>query len=137
MPEKEKRAAEEQKQLDIKEKEGRSTALQQKETPAQPAMAPQATPTPTGPPSDIKEAADSIKQKVALALDKKPNATISINKEGDTWRADVEVVEEEYLPGQNIKSMNDILGLYDVVMDSSGNILNWTKKKAYKRSQGL
>jgi hypothetical protein len=127
MTEKEKRAEEEQKQLDIKEKE----------IPAQPATTPQPTSTQTGPPSDIKEAADTIKQKVALALDKKPNATISINKEGDTWHADVEVVEEEYLPGQNIKSMNDILGLYDVVMDASGNILNWTKKKAYKRSQGL
>jgi hypothetical protein len=89
------------------------------------------------PPSDIKQASDQIKSKLADALDKKSNATISISKDGELWNADVEIVEEEYLPGQNLKSMNDLIGLYDVSMDLSGNLLNWTKKKMYKRSQGL
>jgi hypothetical protein len=86
---------------------------------------------------DIKKASEIIKTKLGEALDKKANATISIRKEGNEWKADVEVVEEEYLPGQNLRSMNDLLGLYDVSMDDNGNLTGWVKKKMYKRSQGL
>jgi hypothetical protein len=86
---------------------------------------------------DIKKASEIIKTKLGEALDKKANATISIRKEGNEWKADVEVVEEEYLPGQNLRSMNDLLGLYDVSMDDKGNLTGWVKKKMYKRSQGL
>jgi hypothetical protein len=89
------------------------------------------------PPKNIQEAADCIKKKLAAALHKDANATISISKEGENWHADVEVIEEEYLPNTALKSMNDILGLYGVEMDQAGNLLTWTKKKTYKRSQGL
>jgi hypothetical protein len=85
----------------------------------------------------IKDAAETIKKGLGEALDKQANATISIHKEGDNWTADVEVVEEEYLPGQNLRSMNDLLGLYEVHMDDKGNLTSWVKKKMYKRSQGL
>jgi hypothetical protein len=94
-------------------------------------------PEQSGPISDIKMASDTIKNKLAHALDKTPNATISISFDGENWKADVEVVEEEYLPGQNLKSLNDIFGLYEVFMDASGNLISWTKKRMYKRSQGL
>jgi hypothetical protein len=87
--------------------------------------------------SSLQEAAQSVKMQLAEALHKPANATISITKDGDHWTAQVEVVEEEYLPGQQLKSMNDILGLYEVEMDMDGQLLNWTKRKTYKRSQGL
>jgi hypothetical protein len=88
-------------------------------------------------PTNIQEAADLIKKKVADALHKTANATISISRQEDNWHADVEVIEEQYLPETTLKSMNDILGLYGVEMDQEGNLLTWTKKKTYKRSQGL
>jgi hypothetical protein len=87
--------------------------------------------------SSLKYISEQIKKLLGDALHKKPNATVAIVKEGEQWRADVEVVEEEYLPGQNLKSMNDLLGLYDVTMDKNGQLIQWTKKKMYKRSQGL
>jgi hypothetical protein len=82
---------------------------------------------------NLKEASELVKNKLADALDKVANATITISKDQDIWRAEVEIVEEEYVPGEKLRSMNDIIGLYDVEMDSSGELLRWLKKKTYKR----
>jgi hypothetical protein len=84
-------------------------------------------------PSSLKEAADLAQQRLGEALNKKPNATTSISKEGDNWRASVEIVEEEYLPGKNLRSMNDIIGVYEVILNTSGELESWEKKHSHKR----
>jgi hypothetical protein len=83
---------------------------------------------------DIGRASEIVKKKIGEALNKKPNATISISKEGDDWKAIVEILEEEYLPGKNLQSMSDIIGVYEVQMSSKGDhLINWTKKSSRKR----
>jgi hypothetical protein len=80
-----------------------------------------------------KQASETAKIKLAEALGKKANATISISKESDGWNAAVEVVEEEYLPGKNLESMNDIIGIYDIKLSRDGELITWTKKSSHKR----
>jgi hypothetical protein len=84
---------------------------------------------------DLKGASELAKKKLSEALGKPANATISIEDEGEFWLAVVEIVEEEYLPGQNLKSMNDLLGVYEVKLGKTGNLLKWTRKNSYKRAE--
>jgi hypothetical protein len=83
---------------------------------------------------EIKEASETAKKKLGETLNKTPNATISITKEADYWNAVVEVVEEEYLPGKNLRSMSDIIGIYEVKLSDKGELISWTKKSTHKRS---
>ena len=82
---------------------------------------------------DVKQASETAKKKLAEALNKKSNATISISKEADYWNAVVEIVEEEYLPGKNLQSMNDIIGVYEIKLNAGGDLISWTKKSSHKR----
>jgi hypothetical protein len=84
---------------------------------------------------NLKQASELAKKKLSEALNKPANATISIENEGDHWFAMVEIVEEEYLPGQNLKSMNDLLGVYEINLSNQGELLKWTRKKSYKRAE--
>jgi hypothetical protein len=84
---------------------------------------------------DIKSASETVKHKLSKALNKKVDSTISISKEDDVWNAVVEVVDEEYLPGMEVNSMSDILGVYEVKLSKGGELLGWTKKSAHKRGQ--
>lgn len=84
---------------------------------------------------DIKQASETAKKKLAEALNKKADNTISISREGDKWGVVVEIVDEEYLPGKNLKSMSDIIGVYEVKLNDKGGLLSWTKKSSHKRGQ--
>jgi hypothetical protein len=82
---------------------------------------------------NLKEASETIKKNLSETLDKPSNGTTSISKEDSNWTALVEVIEEEYLPGTSLKSMNDIIAVYDVMMSDKGEILSYTKKSTHKR----
>lgn len=84
---------------------------------------------------DIKQASETAKNKLAEALNKKAESTSSISEEGDGWNAVVEVVDEEFLPGKNLKSMNDIIGVYEVKLSSKGELLSWVKKSSHNRGK--
>jgi hypothetical protein len=84
---------------------------------------------------DLKQASELAKQKLSQALNKAANATISIEDTGDSWLATVEIIEEEYLPGQQLKSMNDLLGVYEIQLGHNGKLLKWKRKGSYKRSE--
>jgi len=84
---------------------------------------------------NIKEASEAAKKKLADVLNKKPNSTISISKEGEGWLATVEIIDEEFLPGKNLQSMSDLMGVYEVKLDSKGEIINYNKKSSHKRGQ--
>lgn len=84
---------------------------------------------------DIKKMSEIAKKKLAEALNKKAESTISISKEGNEWLANVEVLEEEYIPGMNLRSMNDIIGIYEVKLNNKCELLNWSKKSSRKRGE--
>jgi len=80
---------------------------------------------------NAKEASETAKKKLAEVLNKKANATAAISKDGDGWKAVVEMIDEEYLPGH--ASMNDIIGVYVATLDAKGELLSWEKKTIRKR----
>lgn len=87
------------------------------------------------PENDIKKMSEIAKKKLTETLNKKAESTISISKEGNEWVAKIEVLEEEYLPAMNLRSMNDIIGIYEVKLSNKGELLNWNKKSSRKRSE--
>jgi len=87
----------------------------------------------TGTKLDIKQASETVKQRVADVLNKEAESTVSISKEGDEWHAIVEVVEEKYLPDTDLKSMSDILAQYEAVLSSTGELMKWVKKGSRRR----
>lgn len=86
---------------------------------------------------DTKQASEAAKKKLAEALNKKANNTVAISKEGNEWIASVEIIEEQYLPGMNIESMNDTLAVYEVKLSSTGELISWNKKSSHKRGETI
>jgi hypothetical protein len=82
---------------------------------------------------NIKTASETARKKMEETLSKKAYSVASISKEGDVWNARVEMIDEEYLPGQNLASMNDIIGVYDVKLDSKGELISYDKKSSRQR----
>jgi hypothetical protein len=82
---------------------------------------------------NIKQASETAKKKLEEVLNKKAISTISIFREGNEWSAEVEVLDEEYLPGMNLDSMNDIIGVYEVRLGNNGSLNSWVKKSSHKR----
>jgi hypothetical protein len=82
---------------------------------------------------DIKLATKTAKEKLSDALNKKANTVVSVSKEGDNWNVVIEIIDEEYLPGKNLNSMSDIIGVYDVKLSDKGELLSWNKKSSRKR----
>jgi len=72
---------------------------------------------------DVSAIAEEIKQKLSKALGKKPNVCAAIRKDGSSWKATIEVVEEEHIP-----SRFDTIGVYEVEADEKLNLKGWIKK---------
>jgi hypothetical protein len=83
--------------------------------------------------NSIKNASENAKRRLSDALSKKANSTVSITKEGEGWNAVVEIIDEEFLPDMNVKSMNDIIGIYEVKLSKSGDLMGWTKVNSKRR----
>lgn len=86
---------------------------------------------------DIRQASEQAKKRISEALDKKAENTNSISKEGNEWSAMVEVLEEEYIPGMGLKSMNDLLGIYEVRLNEKGELEGWNKRASRKRGEAV
>lgn len=82
---------------------------------------------------NARQISEIAKKKIAEALDKKAESAVSVFKEGNNWSVDIEVLDEQYLPEQKIKSMNDIIGIYEVKLDSKGELISWVKKSSRQR----
>jgi len=76
----------------------------------------------------IKDIVEIAKEKlIELTGFSSPNV-IGINKEGDIWHINVEVTEK---PSKAINL--EILGVYDVRVDASGNLLGFERVRMRKR----
>jgi len=77
---------------------------------------------------DIKDIAEIAKEKlVELTGFSSPNV-IGIDREQDIWHATVEVTEK---PSEAINL--ELLGIYDVRLDASGNLLGYERIRLRKR----
>jgi hypothetical protein len=82
----------------------------------------------------VKEVSERAKELLADALEKKAESTTSIEMVGDEWVVVVEVLEEEYVPGAGLRSMNDIIGVYEVKLRNN-MLVKWQKKGSRKRGE--
>lgn len=77
---------------------------------------------------DIKDIAEIAKEKlVGLTGFSSPNV-IGINREEDIWHITVEITES---PSEAINL--ELLGIYDVRLDASGNLLGYERIRLRKR----
>jgi len=75
------------------------------------------------------------RKNLSNALNKKAESVISISKQEGGWVSEIEVIDEEYLPEIELKSMNDIIGTYEVQLDDKGELVSWNKKSSRKRGE--
>lgn len=79
---------------------------------------------------EIKEIVDIAKTGlVQLTGFNSPNA-IGINKEADTWHITIEVTEKS----SNAPNL-DLLGIYNVQIDSRGNLFSYERVRMRKRCE--
>ncbi len=77
---------------------------------------------------EIRDIAKIAKKNLAeLTGFSSPNA-IGINREGDIWHITVEIIEK---PSEAVNL--EILGIYDVRIDASGDFLGYEKMRMRKR----
>lgn len=77
----------------------------------------------------IKDMAETAKKEVAELTGFKSPALVGARKEGDNWIFSIELVEKTSIPDGM-----DILGLYEVKADSSGNLTEYARKSNRRRA---
>jgi len=77
---------------------------------------------------EIKEITEKAKKELAELTGFGFPTVIGVNKEGNIWHIAVEIIEK---PSTAINL--DLLGIYDVQLDASGNLLGYERKKMRKR----
>jgi hypothetical protein len=73
------------------------------------------------------------RKKLSEALNKNAESVVSISKSEDGWSVVLEVIDEDYLPEIKMKSMNDIIGTYEIQLDDKGELISWNRKSSRKR----
>jgi hypothetical protein len=74
----------------------------------------------------IKKAQDEFAQLSQLSV----NAAVGLSRAEEEWVVSIETVERKAIP-----DTMDVLGLYEVRMDSDGNLTGFERKKLRKRGE--
>jgi hypothetical protein len=82
---------------------------------------------PRGDPGAVARRAASL---VATLTGRRPESVISIERKDGEWHIGVEVVEVSRIPDSA-----DILAVYDVRLDSNGDLLSYRRIRRYARGQ--
>lgn len=83
------------------------------------------------PPLTAREAVDLVRETLAEISDGEPGRiTSAAPTEEGGWVVEVEAVEDRRIP-----STADMLALYEVELDSSGELLAYRRKRRYMRGQ--
>jgi hypothetical protein len=70
-------------------------------------------------------------EQIAELTGKPPETVTQIQPNGDSWTIGVEVVEDRRIP-----SSTDLMGLYEIDLDRSGDLLSYRRVKRYSRGRG-
>lgn len=74
----------------------------------------------------IAEARDQLEE----LLGRPAEAVTSVERSEDGWRLNIEVVELERIPAST-----SILGIYEVLADGDGNLMEYSRTGRYHRNQ--
>jgi hypothetical protein len=77
------------------------------------------------------QAAESALDQIANLTTKQSVGVTGVQPTDDGWRVQVEVLEESRIP-----STSDLLALYEVDMDISGELLAYRRSRQYVRGRG-
>ena len=77
-----------------------------------------------------QEAAELARQYIAEMTERQPVQMTSVSPTEDGWLMEVEVIEDRRIP-----SSSDILALYEVELDASGELLAYRRTRRYLRGQ--
>src|SRR5262245_51882351 len=77
-----------------------------------------------------REAAELARQYIAEMTEREPVQMTSVSPTEDGWLVEVEVVEDSRIP-----SSSDILALYEVELDATGELLAYQRTRRYLRGQ--
>jgi hypothetical protein len=70
-------------------------------------------------------------EQIAELTGKSPETVTQIQPNGDSWTVGIEVLEDRRVP-----SSTDLLGLYEIDIDRSGDLLSYRRVKRYSRGRG-
>jgi hypothetical protein len=82
------------------------------------------------PRATAREAAQLARQSITEMTDLEPVQMTSVSPTEDGWLVEVEVVEDRRIP-----SSSDILALYEVELDLTGELLAYRRTRRYLRGQ--
>lgn len=77
------------------------------------------------------EVARAGAQLIAELTGKSPETVTKVQPNGDSWTVGIEVLEDRRIP-----SSTDLLGLYEIDIDRSGDLLSYRRVKRYSRGRG-
>jgi hypothetical protein len=80
------------------------------------------------PKSSLKRMVDKASNQLSELTGFKVSSVVGIQKEGDGWTATIEMLEKAGIPDRM-----DILGTYEVKLDSTGDLLTYDRKGLRKR----
>jgi hypothetical protein len=81
---------------------------------------------------EVLEVGEKCCAQMARLLNKKVESIVSLTREGEGWKAIIEVLERKAVPDSH-----DLLGRYEVTLDSNGNVLGYNQTLIRYRSDRL
>ena len=76
------------------------------------------------------QAARTAARHVEAMTGEAPESITSLSRDGETWHVGVEVVETHRIPDST-----DILAVYDVEVDDSGDLVGYRRDRRYYRGR--
>lgn len=76
------------------------------------------------------DAAAAATEQITGLTDKQPDMVTSVKPEDEGWRVELEIVEDRRIP-----SSSDILALYEVELDSAGELRSYRRTHRYVRGR--
>lgn len=78
----------------------------------------------------VSEAIRRTEDEIAAVTHLKLSGVIGAMKKDDGWHISVEMVERHALPDSQ-----DLLGIYEVVIDEMGKLMNYERKRVRRRNE--
>ncbi|MDP2884668.1 MAG: gas vesicle protein GvpO [Ignavibacteria bacterium] len=79
---------------------------------------------------DVSEAIRRTEEGIPAVIRLKLSGVIGAMKKDDGWHVSVEMVERHALPDSQ-----DLLGVYEVVIDEMGKLMNYERKRVRRRNE--
>jgi hypothetical protein len=79
---------------------------------------------------DVSEAIRRTEEEIPAVIRLKLSGVIGAMKKDDGWHVSVEMVERHALPDSQ-----DLLGVYEVVIDEMGRLMNYERKRVRRRNE--